>query len=112
MISSRCRKITYGAGAGATPLALALMFSPMLSLKRLLTSGKKSSLGKTSSASASVKMSVMKKPSVVARQRSPKTLSPFSRTGLEEARFRRPTVPAHGARRKTGWGRPEDCAVL
>ena len=51
---------------------------------------------------------VMKKPSVVARQRSPKTLSPFSRIGLEEARFRRPTVPARGARRKMGWGRSEN----
>ena len=55
---------------------------------------------------------VMKKTSVVARQRSPKTLSPFSCTGLEEARFRRPTVPARGARRKTGWGRSGDCSVL
>lgn len=38
-------------------------------------------------------------------ERSPKTLSPFSRTGLEAARFRRPTVPTGGARRKLGWGR-------
>jgi hypothetical protein len=38
-------------------------------------------------------------------ERSPKTLSPFSRTGSQEIGFRRPTVLAHGARRKTGWGR-------
>ena len=35
-------------------------------------------------------------------ERSPKTLSPFSRTGLKEVRFRRPTVPTCGARRKPG----------
>ena len=35
-------------------------------------------------------------------ERSPKTLSPFSRTGLKEVRFRRPTVPTRGARRKPG----------
>ena len=57
------------------------------------------SLGKMLSAS------VMK--SVVARERSPKTLSPFSRTGLEVARFRRPTVPTGGARRRPGWRRLE-----
>jgi hypothetical protein len=36
---------------------------------------------------------------------SPKTFSPLSRTGLQETGFQRPTVPARGARRKTGWGR-------
>ena len=40
-------------------------------------------------------------------ERSPKTLSPFSRTGLEVAGFRRPTVPTDGARRKLGWRRTE-----
>ena len=35
-------------------------------------------------------------------ERSPKTLSPFSRTGLKKVRFRRPTVPTRGARRKPG----------
>ena len=35
-------------------------------------------------------------------ERSPKTLSPFSRTGLKEVWFRRPTVPTRGARRKPG----------
>ena len=35
-------------------------------------------------------------------ERFPKTLSPFSRTGLKEVRFRRPTVPTRGARRKLG----------
>ena len=38
-------------------------------------------------------------------KRSPKTLSPFSRTVLKEVRFRMPTVPTRGARRKSGWGR-------
>jgi hypothetical protein len=38
-------------------------------------------------------------------ERSPKTLSPLSRTGSQETEFRRPTVPAHGARRRTGWRR-------
>jgi hypothetical protein len=38
-------------------------------------------------------------------ERSPKTLSPFSRTGLEAAWFRRPTVPIGGARHRSGWGR-------
>ena len=38
-------------------------------------------------------------------ERSPKILSPFSRTELKEVRFRRPTIPTRGARRKPGWGR-------
>jgi hypothetical protein len=38
-------------------------------------------------------------------ERSPKTLSPLSHTGSHETGFRRPTVPARGARRRTGWGR-------
>src|SRR4051812_17057009 len=88
---------TYWTGAGAVVWALPVL-SPMLS-KRSSTSGKKSSSGKMSSAS------VMKP--VVAQERSPKTLSPFSRTGLEAARFRRPTVPIGGARRRPGWGRLE-----
>jgi hypothetical protein len=73
-------------------------------------SGKKSSLGKTSSSWASV----MKKPSVVAQSTPPKTLSSLSHTGSQETGFRRPTVSVCGARRKTGWGRrsrneqPED----
>ena len=33
-------------------------------------------------------------------ERSPKILSPFSRTGLKEVRFRRPTIATCGARRK------------
>ena len=35
-------------------------------------------------------------------KRPPKTLSPFSRTGLKEVQFWRPTVPTRGARRKPG----------
>ena len=38
-------------------------------------------------------------------ERSPKTLSPFSHTGRKELRFRRPTIPTRGARRKPGCGR-------
>jgi hypothetical protein len=38
-------------------------------------------------------------------ERFPKTLSPLSCTGSQGTGFWRPTVPARGARRKTGWGR-------
>jgi hypothetical protein len=72
-----------------------------MSPKRLSMSGKKFSLGKTSSSWASV----MNKLVSSRAERSPKTLSPLSRTGLQETGIRRPTVPVRGARRKTGWGR-------
>jgi hypothetical protein len=45
-------------------------------------------------------------------ERSPKTLSPLSRTGSQETRFRRPTFMARGAHRKTEWGRLWGSAVL
>src|SRR4051812_39074014 len=68
-------KITYGAARAAAAAASEL--SPMLRLpKRLSMSGKKASLGKTSSASPFVKKSMMKKRSVVARQHSQKTYRP------------------------------------
>ena len=38
-------------------------------------------------------------------ERSPKILSPFSRTGLKVVGFRRPIVPTYGARRKPRWRR-------
>jgi hypothetical protein len=71
-----------------------------MSLKRLSMSGKKSSLGKTSSSWASV----MKNSPVVAQSapQKPYRLSPIQdhkRRGSEGV------VPARGARRKTGWER-------
>jgi hypothetical protein len=43
-------------------------------------------------------------------KRSPKILSPLSHTGSQEAGFRRPTISARGARRKTGRVRRWDSA--
>jgi hypothetical protein len=37
--------------------------------------------------------------------RSPKTLSPFSRTRSQETGLQMPTVPSYGAHRRTGWGK-------
>jgi hypothetical protein len=39
-------------------------------------------------------------------ERSPKTLSPLSRIGSQDTRFRRPTIPTHDARCKMGYGKP------
>jgi hypothetical protein len=73
-----------------------------MSLKRLSMSGKKSSLGKTSSLLASM----MKKWSIVAHSapRKPYHLSPVH-DHKRQGTFRRPTVPDRSARCKTGWGK-------
>jgi hypothetical protein len=83
---------TYGVGAGADAEPLLVLSSVRdMSPKRLSMSGKKSSLGKTSSLWASV----LKKIVSSRAERFPKTLPPLSHTGTQETGFRRRTEQTH-----------------
>jgi hypothetical protein len=71
------------------------VFSPKLKLpKRSLMFKKNLSMGNSSSDGIVLL--------VVVLERSPKTRSSLAHTGLQDAGFRRPTVPFFDARQKTG----------